>query len=259
MRSDPAAQSSTFPIDWDRGQPAPRTSVDTVYERIRELIQSGELGPGQRLPAERQLCEMLSVSRPSLREGLRALRGDGYVRVERGVQGGTFVSDLAKPYAAWLARMRESEDELQGIIDVRLAVEGHLARLAAERRSPSDLEILGHTIDEMSGELTPTIFRRIDSAFHTAVARAAASERLANLMLQARGELFVAASTPIVDERGMRSTKDQHELILSAIRQEDPDAAAAAMKAHIQQTHRDVSDVLWPTVPDSQRASREGA
>lgn len=70
------------------------TLPQNVAEHLRILIHRGEVGPGDRLPAERELAEQLGVARMSLRDAIKVLQADGYVEVRRGARGGTFVTGL---------------------------------------------------------------------------------------------------------------------------------------------------------------------
>src|SRR4051812_18778171 len=104
------------------------TLTQGVAEHLRSLIHRGEVGPGDRLPAERELADQLGVARISLREALKILQDDGYVEVRRGAKGGTFVTELNQPVARWRARMRKKSGEIDDIIDFRIALECHTAR-----------------------------------------------------------------------------------------------------------------------------------
>ena len=110
-----------------------------VVEELRGRIHRGELGPGDRLPAERELASRMKVSRDRVREALAALENEGYVVSRRGATGGRFVTELAAPFAAWAAR---TEDDLDDIVDFRLAIECEACRFAAQRRTRSDLHAM---------------------------------------------------------------------------------------------------------------------
>ena len=72
------------------------TLTQAVAEHLRTLIHRGEVGPGDRLPAERELAEQLGVARISLREALKILQDEGYVQVRRGALGGAYVTEDRK-------------------------------------------------------------------------------------------------------------------------------------------------------------------
>jgi DNA-binding FadR family transcriptional regulator len=226
---------------WSVPAPRPRTTVDDVQTTLKNMIHRGELGPGDRLPPERQLCAKLQVSRSSLREALNALRADGYVEVRRGATGGTFITRLDEPYSRWLAWLRADSSRLRDIINVRTAVECQIAWLAAENQTAEDLQRLSATLSGGVEALTPREFREMDGRFHATLAELAGSARLTSLMIEGRGELFVPASSPLIDRQTMLRSQVQHEAILVAVRDGRPVDAVEAMRHHLQSTYVDVA------------------
>ncbi|MBA3877071.1 MAG: hypothetical protein C0498_09080 [Anaerolinea sp.] len=212
----------------------PKVAED-VAGRIRRLIHSGALGPGDRLPAEREFAAELGIARVSVRASLRLLADAGYVTVRRGSRGGTFVSTLDDPYAQWLERMRTQAGDLDAILDVRVGVEGHSAFLAAHRRSLAELSTMRQTIDDMVRSETRTSFRSADSQFHAAVASAARSPRLEALVMQARGEFFVPTDKLIFREQ-IDASVIGHRAVLVALERRDAEEAREAMAEHIEVT-----------------------
>jgi GntR family transcriptional repressor for pyruvate dehydrogenase complex len=212
-----------------------QTLAQAVAEHLRTLIHRGEVGPGDRLPAERELAEQLGVARISLREAIKTLQNDGYVQVRRGAQGGTYVTELQQPLERWRARMREQAGEIDDIIDFRIALETDAARLAALRRNRSDLTQLRAAISSLGQIDGRAGFRMSDSRFHDALARAARNVRLETAIHSSRGELFSPHDLlPFVDP--VEETRRDHQLIYKAVRDRDPDAAEAATREHIERT-----------------------
>lgn len=239
--STPPADAIAEDSHWHRSRESVRSTADDVHARIRAMIHGGELRPGDRLPAERRLSEIFSVSRSTLREGLSRLRAEGYVEVRRGVDGGTFVTELAQPYARWLDQLAADSSLLREIIDVRTAVESQIAWLAAERRTETDIEQMAATLALPGDELTPRQFRASDTQFHGLLARAAGSQRLRQLMDIARGELFTPASEPLILRSTIDRSHEEHRAILDAVRQQDPELASRRMREHLQATFGDVT------------------
>ena len=161
-----------------------RTVTADVAERLRQRIHRGELGPGDRLPAERELAERLGIARISLREAIKVLQASGYVVVRRGAHGGTFVTGLETPYENWLTRMRGQAGELDDIIDFRIGLEARGAALAARRRTEADLAAAATAIRRLIDGQERQSFRLADSAFHAAVATA----RTSHVGVNIRGE-----------------------------------------------------------------------
>lgn len=216
-----------------------------VVEEIRGRIHRGELGPGDRLPSERELAANLSVSRDRLRDALQELEQDGYLVSKRGATGGRFVTELARPFAAWAAR---TQAELDDIVDFRLAVECQASRFAATRRAQSDLDAMDDAMARLEAAATPREYRLADVAFHAAIALAAGNDRLAAAVERARGELFEPADE--LWRHGQIESLTDHRQILGAIRGGEADAAAAAMAEHIERTRQELVDLVRQVTPE---------
>ncbi|MGD9988098.1 FadR/GntR family transcriptional regulator [Pseudonocardia sp.] len=225
-----------------------QTLTEVVADHLRRLIHLGEVGPGDRLPAERELAEQLGIARLSLREALKTLQNDGYVEVRRGARGGTYVTELEVPVARWRARMRTESGEFDDIIDFRIGLETETARLAAARRTPEDLAALRATIDDLTVAHDRTAFRLTDSRFHAALARAARSSRLGAAVETTRAELFNTHDLlPFIDP--VQESVDDHQAVFRAVEAGDVDAAAAAMRDHIEHTRTQLRAIVFATDP----------
>ncbi len=235
------------------------TLTQGVVEHLRSMIHRGEVGPGDRLPAERDLAEQLGVARISLREAIKTLQDDGYVEVRRGARGGTFVTELQRPVENWRARMREQVGEIDDLVDFRIALESHAARLAARRRTRSDLTTLRAAIKNLIHVDGRAAFRFTDSQFHSGLARAARSVRLENAIHAARGELF-SPHDLLVFEEPVEETRRDHQAIYEAVRDGHPEAAATAMRDHIEHTREQLRVIVFGTegaAPHRQRDERQ--
>jgi GntR family transcriptional regulator, transcriptional repressor for pyruvate dehydrogenase complex len=201
------------------------------------------LGPGDRLPAERELADLLTVGRLRVREALAALEAEGYLVTRRGATGGRFVTELERPWQAWLSRMQQRLDDLDDIIDFRLAVERQAVVFACERRTEDDLSVMGRSLVMLETAGTPRAYRQADVVFHAAVADAAHSPRLAAAVARARGELFEPIDVLWFDDRSQDSLV-AHRRVVEAIDRRSPEAAAHAMTEHIEHTRAEVHDLL---------------
>ena len=219
--------------------PAELSAATTeVIEEIRGRIHRGELGPGDRLPAERELASRMHVSRDRVREALLSLETEGYLVSRRGATGGRFVTELATPFAAWAVR---TEDDLDDIVDFRLAVECEACRFAARRRTRSDLHAMRQAVERLDNATTPRDYRLADVTFHASIAIASQNDRLAVAVERARGELFEPADELWKDGR-IESLAD-HRHILAAIQGKQPEAAAQAMAEHIERTRLELREL----------------
>ncbi len=130
---------TAFMVD---GPIAHTRASDTARQFILSRIFTGELGPGDRLPNERELSAQLGISRLTLREALKSLETAGYLVTKVGAQGGTRVSDaqaLTRCFDEWL---RAQGERLKDLLETHGIIEVAIASLAAERRTETDLRAM---------------------------------------------------------------------------------------------------------------------
>jgi GntR family transcriptional regulator, transcriptional repressor for pyruvate dehydrogenase complex len=205
-----------------------------VVSRILELVRTGNLRPGDRLPPERELIEIFRISRPSLREALRALSILGVVESRHG--GGAFITDLeARTLLAPLDFFLSlSPSNFDDAFESRRIVEVEIVRKAATNASPEDVSELNAMIAaHATVSNDPIGFRILDSRFHdklSVIGGNAILQRIAyglyNLGLDTRRR---ATAEPGVIAQ---STKD-HIRIVEAISARDQTRAGEAMKTHL--------------------------
>jgi DNA-binding FadR family transcriptional regulator len=128
-------------------------SFDEVHEHLREAIFSGRIRPGERLPAERDLCEELGVGRPTLREALRSLESAGMIEVRPGKGGGSYAATPSESTVgdalAALVSLRGAS--LEDLAEFRVDFEGENAAWAARRADAADITAL----EALAGDLSP--------------------------------------------------------------------------------------------------------
>ena len=157
--------------------------AEQVVEQIRALIGSGQLRPGDRLPAERELCKQLGISRPSLRAGLRMLVAHGVLRARHG--SGTYVADgppsLDSEQLSLLAALHGFT--FDQMFEARRVLEVQVAGLAAERATAEHLATIAEETAEMYAALDdPQQYLIHDIKFHRAIASASGNPILATLV-----------------------------------------------------------------------------
>jgi GntR family transcriptional repressor for pyruvate dehydrogenase complex len=226
-----------------------RSAPDDIATLLRAQINGGEIGPGDRLPNERELASSFGVARLTLRQALRTLIGEGYLTSKRGNNGGTFVTDLAQPQLVWLDRARRHPEWVVDLLDFRKAVETRTAALAAVRASSAHLTEMRRAVDASAEPASRGVFRQADHLFHLSLAEASGSPRLRAAMLRARGELFVPVDAVAYEDR-FRQTFDEHSVILAAVAAGDPAAAAAAMESHLDSSLHDLLQVVGDPAKD---------
>src|SRR4051794_185545 len=151
------------------------TAVDEVTDRLITAVAIGEFVPGERLPVERALAQMLGVGRSTVHEAMHRVREAGLVEIRRGRNGGAFVrSDWTAASAAAVARtLAPRREELEQLFDLRGLVEGMVARTAAARRTTEDVAHLRGALAAFARARTPTDEHDADAAIHRAVTKAA--------------------------------------------------------------------------------------
>ena len=227
------------------------TLAQAVADHLRMRIHRGDVSPGERLPAERDLAEQLGVARISLREAIRQLREDGYVEVRRGSTGGTYVTELRRPAEAWRSRMREQAGEMDDILDFRIALETETAVLAARRHTEAGLVPIREAIAALRGVIGRTAFRQADSRFHVALARTAGNERLTDAVEAARGELFSPRDLLPFREPVEETLRD-HQAIYEAVAAGAEGEAAEAMRAHLERARRQLRIIVFGADDDGE-------
>jgi GntR family transcriptional repressor for pyruvate dehydrogenase complex len=199
------------------------------------LIEERALGPGDRLPGERDLALELGLSRPSVRSGLEALEAMGVVVSRRGA--GTFIADGPPALASEPLRMQASLHRLTPaeMFEARLVLEAGVAALAAEHASPETLATLAEEVSEMFASLEdPQAFLVHDVRFHRAVAAACGNRVLAALMEMVSAQFYELRRRTIRKARDLKESAELHRRVYRAIRAHDREAARAAMTEHLE-------------------------
>lgn len=210
---------------------------ETIVKQIQQLILSGRLKSGEKLPPERELAEQLEVSRTSIREALRALEMMGFLESKVGTGGGTYVramtlESIISPFSRVLLRNDEFIVEL---LELRLFLEIEVSRLAAMRRDQDDINAMEMAITSMRNDIESggTGFKG-DNAFHEAIAKAA-NNRVIQLLQNMCGNLLEVEREEHLKESEVESRRalSQHERILEAIKLGDEELAGEIMSHHI--------------------------
>ena len=127
----------------------PKRAFEAISEQIKELICSGQLNPGDRLPGERELATLFKTGRMVVRESLRMLEQSGFIYIKSGYKGGVFVKDIGADVMtesiADLAKL--GRISLEQLTEARIEIESAIIGLAAKRMNDDDLEQLRRNID----------------------------------------------------------------------------------------------------------------
>jgi DNA-binding FadR family transcriptional regulator len=216
----------------------PRRLYRQIADQLRTLIGRGDVAPGARLPAERDLARRLGVSRPSLREALIALEVEGLLDVRVG--SGIYVTPSEGRGRA--AHIDGASGPFE-VIRARRMIEGECAALAARHGTAAQLRAIRNAHAELLREA-----RRhhnpldADRAFHVAIAQASGNSALElvvqTLWDQRVGPLYRALETKLEYPAMARDTTGEHEAVLAAILAREPAAARAAMRRHMDKTRK---------------------
>lgn len=228
-------------VDHERNTTPPRSQTDVVVEGIKAMITSGHLGPGARLPIEKVLAGELSVSRGSLREGVRALAIMGVVETRQG--DGTYVTSLDASLLlapmSFLVDLHGDTDasHLQGVRRVlEMEAAGRAALLIDDEALEEAAAILNSAEPFIAASTEDGLetFLQTDIAFHRVIARSCGNPALEALLdalatRTVRGRLWRA----ITEEGALPETHREHVAVLRSLRQHDPEAARLRMGTHL--------------------------
>ncbi len=218
------------------------TAFEETVERLGTAIKLGLLAPGQRLPAERELCARLGIARSTLRQALTALTQSGHVYATRGRSGGTFVSDPQPPTDPPSAEMQA---HWRDVCDERLAVELGVAVLAAARAQPEDLDALEAISATLDGALENfAAYRTADVRLHVGLAEATHSTRLVRTMTEVQGAMTDLIAHIAHPPQVLASSNAQHRRLLAALREGDEARAVRAMTEHLQGTEHILAGLM---------------
>lgn len=221
-------------------QPPRRISaMEAVLSHLRGAIERGEYAIGDKLPSEAELCRTLEVSRPVLREALRALQTMGLTVSRTGK--GTFVVANAVEDPTF------GDYAASDLLEVRRHIEIPVAGYAAVRRTPENLDHLAHLLDRMERETDTTAWVAMDTLFHLAVAEAAQNPVFRRVIEEIRDAL--ARQSAFLNELGGRREQSnrEHRAIVEALMDGSELDATDAMAHHLDRVETTLTDIVRPS------------
>ncbi|MBB5079817.1 DNA-binding FadR family transcriptional regulator [Nonomuraea endophytica] len=214
-------------------------AFEETVERLLQAIKLGVVAPGEKLPPERELAVQLGISRVTLREAIRALQDSGFLDVRRGRYGGAFVTYVPpQPGTGALRKVVTDmgDDDLSDALTFRMAVECGAAQVLATTPLDEDRRrILRRRLDDLNAA-TPAEYRRLDTAFHLAIAELTGSPLLAATCADARLRVSDLLNAIPMLQVNIDHAATQHEAIVAAILSGDPEAARRAVAEHLEGT-----------------------
>lgn len=224
-------------------------TYELVVRQIKGEIFAGRLRPGDRLPGERQMSELLQVSRPSVREAIRILEALEIVRSKpgNGRDSGLIVSTEPSRALADLLGIHValSSYTLAEVVNVRMALEVQSVRRIADNIDTMDVSQVRETLEQMKNpELDRTAFLDLDTEYHVGLARCSNNALLADLMAALREAVRRPMAVAFDDDEAWperaQMIRGEHDAIFEAICAGDADEAEARMRHHIEVFYHEI-------------------
>ncbi len=212
--------------------------VDKIIGQLKQLITSGQLKPGDRLPAERVLSERFGVGRSYIREAILKLEFYGLLRTNP--QSGTYVSGLSINVIDNIISdiIKFNKDDFNALIEARYHLELNAVKLAAERRTEHDLEEIQKALEEYENKVNSGANSAVeeDMIFHIKIARASKNSVIESMILILIPDLIKnIVENKICGENRGKTAIPEHRKILEAIKSQDLALAEQAMAAHLDE------------------------
>ena len=211
---------------------------DQVFERLWDMIQSGELAPGDTMPSERALMERFGVGRPAVREALQTMANKGLIsishgersRVNRPSVGIAFdqIDDIAK------FLLSTEPSNLEHLKDVRKILEVGSVRLAAANCTPADIKTLRALVQDQRSKLgQDKAFIEADIAFHVALARMTGNPLIEAVTQAMLSWLFVYYKPMLHWSGREKTTLQEHGRIVDDLEMNNAEGASQMMQDHL--------------------------
>ncbi len=225
------------PIDYEVQKK--RNTTEIIVEKLIALIRDRSLEAGDRLPPERELAQLMNISRPPLREALKSLEMMNIIKIRQG--SGAYVTKLEpERVVEHLDIVFTLDDTLyHDLFKARRVLESAIARMAAENITEDELQRIEENITEAASSVAnATQFLELDYKLHGMIL-SASRNRVLPVFIQSINKLNLTVREKTNSHLEIRqSTIRDHQRILDALRKRDPDEAAAAMESHLFNVER---------------------
>ena len=203
-----------------------------MAQQLLAQVRSGTYQPGARMPSERELMVSLGVGRSTIREALNGLALLGVIEIRHGQGAFVLQTDQATPPGALTTSL--AKGVTRDLLEARVSVEVTIAELAARRRTAADLREIEDVLEEHAGLLERQApAAELAARFHLELAEAAHNEVLAGFIESVLG-LLTERGPALEQRRGYRELElREHEGLLAAVRDGDPELAAQRMREHL--------------------------
>jgi len=211
-----------------------KSTLETIIQQIKNQIKKGILKPGEKLPSERKLSDLLGVSRASVREAIQALAFSGYLEVIQGK--GTYILEIATKYDEIVNFFSEfSNYSLDYLMEARIMLEGEFARLAALNANQEEIDLVERIFNEITSSKDLNSFVVKDLEFHLTIAKATHNP-IMNGLMKIIGEMLYKETHRIIvksrytKENTIEITRD----LVQAIKKRNAEQAKELMCEHIR-------------------------
>jgi len=211
-----------------------QSTLEVIIQQIKSQIKKGILKPGEKLPSERKLADLLGVSRASVREAIQALAFSGYLEVIQGK--GTYILEIATKYDEIVNFFSEfSNYSLDYLMEARIMLEGEFARLAALNAKQEEIDIIEKIFSEICNSKDVNTFFVKDLELHLTIAKATHNPFMNGLM-KIIGEMLYKETRKIIEgsKNIMKNNIETIKGIVQAIKQRNSDKAKEMMIKHIK-------------------------
>ena len=204
-----------------------------IMKQIKDIVKSGELKRGDKLPSERELALRLNVSRTSVREAIKALETLGLVESKHG--GGNYIKNdfediLLEPLSITFMLLGSNNSE---ILELRKVIEPEVASMAAKNITENEIKELENIIEKLSKTTDSKICASLDKEFHYVIAKASKNHLLSTIVFSVSSLIEEYIDESKMYEIDREKVINDHKIILEAIISHDSKKAFIESKNHL--------------------------
>ncbi|MEI2463194.1 FadR family transcriptional regulator [Niallia circulans] len=210
-----------------------------IYQQILSQIESGTFKVGDKLPAERELCEQFGVSRAPIRQALSALELNGFIYSRQGE--GVYVKSNQSLASSTQDPISFDSVSPEEIVEVRMNIEPLIIKFAVQRATDEEIAVLRATIDKMEQETKSGVYvPETDEALHYNIAKASHNELFINIMSAIINAMKKQEMWQFIRDRTvtrpdyLEVNLNEHKQIIEAIEKRDEKKATDIMSKHMQ-------------------------
>lgn len=216
-----------------------------IVNQIMQVVNIGELKPGDKLPPEREMCTMFSVSRTVIRDALKTLVGLGVVTIRHGL--GAYINEVdgAEDVSRLASLLQISRGTIEELFQVREVLESQAVIWCTQNANEQDLQQLEQIVRKGKelGDAGESKLALLDAEFHLKIAEAAGNRVLMRLMINLLDLLGENRARVLMVPGRQRLSVLDHETIVEALNQRDPKLAHQSMLSHLANVREAIQSV----------------